>query len=277
MARPPVSLRPLRRSALLVVLLAACSSSVSEPLPGSPAPPDPQAPDLPPDGPFDASVEGPKGPPPQLPLAQSPGAAPISGGTLLVAADGHTVVASDPERDVVFVGDLDAPPGLATIALRAGDEPGRVIEDGARRVHVALRRGGALVTIDLAKGAVIGRRDVCPAPRGIAYDAAADAVVVACATGELVTLPAGGGPATRTMDLGRDLRDVVVGQRELLVSRFRTGDVLHVDASGAITRTESLAAVEAPNGDVGGLKDLGTMTPSVAWRMRPAPDGGAIV
>ena len=37
---------------------------------------------------------------------------------------------------------------LATVALNAGDEPGRVVADAAGRVHVALRRGGALVSID---------------------------------------------------------------------------------------------------------------------------------
>ena len=45
-------------------------------------------------------------------------------------------------------------------ALNAGDEPGRVVEDGAGRVHVALRRGGALVSID----PVDGRRSSRAAP-----------------------------------------------------------------------------------------------------------------
>ena len=226
----------------------------------------------------DASVPAFHGPPPVFVSASHPDAVPISGGTLLIAADGHTAVAADPDRDSVFVGDVDSVAPLATIALRAGDEPGRLVEDGARRVHVALRRGGAIVTIDLATRAIIARRDACPAPRGLAYDAAADTILVACATGELVTFPAAGGAATRTVSLGRDLRDVVVSGNELLVSRFRSGDILHVDATGAVTRTETLASVEMPAGGIGGgLKDLDTMTPSVAWRMIPRADGGAFV
>ncbi len=267
-----------RRAALLLGFVAACSSGADATSP-APASLDIPGVDSPSEGALDASAQVPRGPSPEFTAARSPGAAPISGGTLLVGADGHTVVAADPERDVLFVGNLDLPPALATIALRPGDEPGRLVEDAAHRVHVALRRGGALVTVDVSKGTVLARRDVCPAPRGVAYDAAADSVIVACATGELVTFDAAGGPATRTLSLGRDLRDVVVGPSELLVTRFRSGEVLHVDAKGTVTRTETLASIEMPvvSGGGLGLKDLGTMTPAVAWRMRARSDGGANV
>src|SRR4051812_46886314 len=73
---------------------------------------------------------------------------PISGGTLIVLHDGLTAVAADPEHDRVVVVDLAATSVSSTIALGAGDEPGRLVEDGAGRVHVALRGGGALLTID---------------------------------------------------------------------------------------------------------------------------------
>ena len=99
--------------------------------------------------------------------------------------------------------------------LQPGDEPGRVVEDGAGRVDVVLRRGGAVATIDPKSATVAARRAVCSAPRGIAYQAATDQLTeqlqVACAGGELVALPAAGGAATRTVMLDRDLRDVVVG------------------------------------------------------------------
>src|SRR4051812_18129802 len=58
---------------------------------------------------------------------------PISGGTLLVSRDG-LVVAADADRDAVFVVDLEQR-HVDTIALAAGDEPGRAVEDSNGRVH----------------------------------------------------------------------------------------------------------------------------------------------
>src|SRR5262249_11573316 len=138
---------------------------------------------------------------------------------LRVLSDGHTAVAADPDRDRVYVVDLVAHAVTSTVLLAHGDEPGRVIEDAAGRVHVALRRGGALVTIALATGAVTSRRAVCAAPRGLAYDPATDLVHVACAGGELVSLPAAGGAVFRSVTIDPDLRDVMVAGDQLLVSR----------------------------------------------------------
>ena len=39
-----------------------------------------------------------------------------------------------------------------SVPLQPGDEPGRLVEDAQGLVHVALRRGAALVTIDPATG-----------------------------------------------------------------------------------------------------------------------------
>src|SRR5207247_434215 len=139
------------------------------------------------------------------------------------------------DRDVVYVVDLKTRSVRATAALWAGDEPGRLVEDGGGLAHVALRRGGAVVTIDPATGLITGRQSVCAAPRGLAYDKANDLVHVACAEGTLVSLRAGGG-ISRTVTLRRDLRDVVVtGAGKLLVSTFKSADVLSVDAGGAVT------------------------------------------
>ena len=74
--------------------------------------------------------------------------------------------------------------------LQPGDEPGRVIEDAAGHVHVALRRGGALVSIDPLRAARCWRAaPICPAPRGVAYDATLDVVYVACSDGLLANFP----------------------------------------------------------------------------------------
>jgi mono/diheme cytochrome c family protein len=198
---------------------------------------------------------------------------PISGGTLAVLKDGVTAVAADPDRDTVSIVELGGNNRLrATVQLQSHDEPGRLVEDGAGRVHVALRRGGALVTIDPQAGTILARRNVCAIPRGVAYDPATSLVHVACMDGQLVSLPAAGGAATRVVQLPRDLRDVVVDGNQLLVSRFRSAQVLTVDASGNVTGTDvpptysdSLVRGNAP------------FTPSTAWQMRAAPQGGALL
>jgi hypothetical protein len=206
------------------------------------------------------TIETPADPPP-----------PMSGGTLLVLADGHTAVASDPDRDQIWTADLATGKPTASVALGLHDEPGRLVEDAAGRVHVVLRRGGALVTVDPQTGTLLFERAVCPVPRGVAYDPARDLVYVACLGGELVSLPAAGGAAVRTLSLQGDLRDVVLDGDNLLVSRFRSGDVLVVDAgSGEVSATINLAESSNPAAH-GGAR----FTPSTAWRMRPSPGGGA--
>ena len=182
------------------------------------------------------------------PAALPGGAEPpaISGGTLLVLADGTTAVAADPDRDVVWIVDLSTQSLLQQVALQPGDEPGRVAEDAAGRVHVALRRGGALLSIDPMAGNVLARRPVCPAPRGLAYDASADALHVACMDGRLVTLPAAGGAATRTVQVDSDLRDVVIQGGELYVSRFRAAELLQLAADGTVAQRITLPVAPIP-------------------------------
>jgi mono/diheme cytochrome c family protein len=92
-----------------------------------------------------------------------------------------------------------------------------------------------------------------------------DRVHVACAGGELVSLPAAGGDAVRTITLERDLRDVVVVGAQLWVSTFRTAQIVVVNADGTVARRLSL-----PH-SFGDFK--GETSPSVAWRMLTMPDG----
>jgi hypothetical protein len=192
-------------------------------------------------------------------------AVPVSGGTLIVAKHGFAV-AADPDRDKVFIASL-SDRMVRTVALQPGDEPGRVVEDDSGRVHVATRSSGAVVSIDIPSAAVVDRRAVCPAPRGIAHDSATGLLHVACQTGELVSLPAAGGDAVRVLKLNRDLRDVLVQGTRLIVSRFKTAQMLVVDENGRVTST-----VNAPDSNFGfggGLDPNATRTPSVAWRMVP--------
>src|SRR4051812_5577022 len=83
---------------------------------------------------------------------------PISGGTLLITRDALHVVAADPDTDRVYVAGMGVfsgcddcattPKLMASIQLTRGEEPGRIAEDAFGRVHVVLRRGGAIATID---------------------------------------------------------------------------------------------------------------------------------
>jgi mono/diheme cytochrome c family protein len=193
----------------------------------------------------------------------------ITGGTLLVTKDGRAV-ASDPERDQVYVVNLRAQT-VTTLPLQAGDEPGRLVEDDEGLVHVALRRGGAVASIALGptpvsqSPTVIARRSVCPAPRGITFDATTGNLLIACVGGELVTMPAalGAGAAT-TVRLDQDLRDVFVVGGTTFVTRMRTAELLAVGVEGAVIERQS-----APVSSLG-------MAPDVAWRtvLAPAAAGG---
>jgi hypothetical protein len=195
---------------------------------------------------------------------------PVSGGTLTVIAAGHRAAVADPDRDQVAIVDLDALTVSATIPLEKRDEPGRIVEDAAGNVHVVLRGSGAIAALDPVAGVVLGRRPVCAHPRGLAYDAKADVLHVACAGGELVTFPASG-DAIRQLKLDRDLRDVVIDGDRLLVSRFRTAELLVVEADGHVSARMKPQMLPSLDGGANGF------TPAVAWRTIPAPGGGAIM
>lgn len=272
----------LRRTAFLsALLLAGCSQAgpsaapileqgdtPAQPPPASVsedagAPPILQLPDAAPPTPFDGSVPT----PPPIPVShpifgatiiQPVAPPPLSGGTLRLGNDGQHAFASDPDRDAFYSVDL-VHLSSTEVALQAGDEPGRLVEDAAARMHVVLRGAGAVATIDAVKGAVLWRRPVCARPRGIDYDAASDTVLVACAGGQLVTLPAGGGAATRTVQVEPDLRDVVVLGGKVYVSEFRSAAVLQLAADGTIA--SRLTGLSSLNGA------------GVAWRMIGTPSG----
>jgi DNA-binding beta-propeller fold protein YncE len=194
---------------------------------------------------------------------------PISGGTLLVTADGVRAVAADPDRDRVWIVDLAARRVQYEIVLAAGDEPGRVAEDAHGRVHVALRRGGALVTVDPTSGVMEARTPVCAAPRGVAYDPGEDVLHVACLGGDLVTLNAIDRSVLRRVRLDRDLRDVVVRDGRLMVSRFRSAELLDVTATGALAGRFRLPQFTA--------ESFHAFDPAVAWRTAALPDGALLV
>jgi DNA-binding beta-propeller fold protein YncE len=182
----------------------------------------------------------------------------------LVLADGKTAVASDPDRDAIYVVDTFAGVLTHTVTLTPGDEPGRVIEDGAGRVHVALRSGGAVVTLDPATGKLTDRAQVCPAPRGLAWDSSSNSVWVACATGELMALPAGGGAATTQWVVERDIRDITVTNGAITLSKFRSAELLRISSSGTVVRRDAMPTVSS-------------FVPHVARRTFALPSGDTMV
>jgi mono/diheme cytochrome c family protein len=212
--------------------------------------------------------------PPEVPAPVVPeatpymAARPVSGGTLLVLADGRTAAASDADRDQVYLVDLGAGRLRGAVTLNMSDEPGRLVEDAAGRLHVVLRGGGAVVSIDSASGTILARRALCAAPRGIAFDRGTDELHVACAGGELVSIAADPTVTAprRALTLERDLRDVLVVGDRVLVSSFRSAQVTTVDKEGKTSVTG------LPSGP-----SFGRSSPAVAWRMIAGPDSQPVV
>ena len=155
------------------------------------------------------------------------------------------MVVADPERDSVSIVDLMGVKLRHTIALDPGDEPGRSVEDAKGQVHVALRRGGAVLTVDPVAGTVVRRTSTCKAPRGLAFDSLTNLVHVACEEGKLVSIESETGKITRTLTLEPDLRDVIVRGGELWVTRLKSAQVLRLKSDGAVihaSRRQSRAA-----------------------------------
>src|SRR5262245_17091138 len=213
---------------------------------------------------------------------REPWGVPITGGTITASRDGQHAVIADPDRDRIFSLDLSGRAVTGELELDPGAQPGRVLEDGIGRIHVALRGSGSVITLASAAAFEVREtRYACAEPRGLAYDAARDAIHVACAGGELVTFPAGGGAAIRSLRLDRDLRDVVVSGDQLLVTRFRSAEILTLDAAGSIIARALPPTVQRTIGFGGpiapGDAPLVDSTPTVAWRTIALPDGRIVM
>ncbi|HEU5076634.1 MAG TPA: cytochrome c [Polyangiaceae bacterium] len=160
-------------------------------------------------------------------------AVPIAGGTLTVTPDGAYAVAADADRARIFVVKL-ADRSVAEVAMPAGAEPGRVIAGRPPLLYALGRRSGALYSIDPISASVTREVHVCAAPRGLAYDSATAKVHVTCHSGKLLTLDAQTLDLERELALDVDLRDVVVTGTQLLVSRFRSAEVLLLSEDGEL-------------------------------------------
>lgn len=181
---------------------------------------------------------------------------PIAGGTLTIVGE-SVAVASDPDRDVVHVVDLDSRALRHTIALDAGDEPGRVVDGDGGVAHVVLRGFGGIATIDVDAGTVLARHRLCADPRGVAMDPGDGTLHVACAEGTLLQVDLDGTVLTRT-ELEPDLRDVVVLDGEVYASVFRAAALVRAD------------------GERAQLPGVGSRIARVAWKTWAEPRTGAI-
>lgn len=202
---------------------------------------------------------------------------PISGGTLATGRIGfdEVAVASDPEHDQVWILDpkQDQPRGKISFPERA--EPGRVVIAG-EQAFVVLRGTGELAQIDIPTAKLVARRSLCVAPRGVDVDVEANLLVVVCMDGSLHQLEASTLNPIATYQLDRDLRDVVIQGEEILVSRFRSAEILVLQKDGTQRDRKTPGAQRLSNFGQNGTEEI-LSTPSVAWRMLRSPDGGALV
>jgi DNA-binding beta-propeller fold protein YncE len=195
--------------------------------------------------------------------------APIAGGTLLVTRDGHAV-ASDPDRDQLHVVEL-ATQKVVSVELQAGDEPGRLVEGPDGTVFVATRRGGVVLAVDTVKGTA-RRFPVCTAPRGIAFDATQSKLFVACRSGVLAVLDSESGEVKARHRLDADLRDVLLSGDNLVITRFKTAELMVVSRDGEVLRRSKPTVLPAS-----GVVGPAGVTPTVAFRALALPSGGVLV
>ncbi|HYO96201.1 MAG TPA: hypothetical protein VER33_16900, partial [Polyangiaceae bacterium] len=145
-------------------------------------------------------------------------------------------------------------------------------------------RGGAVVSIDPVSGMQLARQPVCKAPRGLAFESATGLLHVACAEGKLVSFNPDTKVVTRTLELGADLRDVMVRGSELWITRFKSAEVVRIQSEGSVlaplrfpeTAASLARVIKQPDGE---LLDFlpARARAEVAWRAVPIATGGAVV
>lgn len=196
---------------------------------------------------------------------------PLFGGTVTLAGGGDFAVVSDPERDLIHVVNVPDQRVVGQVSLPRGSQPTRGVEDGRGNVRVILRGTGQLATIRVASASLLRSESVCPEPRGLTWDPAQRATQVACAGGELVTIPAEGSVQVRRVD--GELRDAVMTKAGLRVSTFRSAELLNpADEVGKETR------LTPPSNGLAPINGVTTaFTPTVAWRTLATPSGRVVM
>ncbi|MDP3502086.1 MAG: hypothetical protein Q8S33_17245 [Myxococcales bacterium] len=190
--------------------------------------------------------------------------APLLGGTITTAGGGDFAVVSDAERDLLYVVNVRTRSLRSTIRLPTGSQPTRGVEDNLGQVRVALRGTGQIATIAISSGSLVRTDSVCPEPRGVAWDSTKATLLVACASGELVSVPNAGSTTVRR--LGAELRDVLVHNGKIRVSTFRSAQLLDV--------AETVTPLALPRISLPPVRGTETsFDPAVAWRTVSTPNG----
>jgi hypothetical protein len=205
----------------------------------------------------------------QRPAVKTP-QVPLLGGTVTLAGGGDFAVVSDPERDRIHVVDVVGRQVTGRISLPPGSQPTRGVEDGRGNVRVVLRGTGQVATVRVASATLARTESVCPEPRGIAWDPGQRAAIVACAGGELVTIPSEGSIRVRRLDA--ELRDVMVVGGRVRVSTFRSAELLTLGEEGEERRVTPPSNALPP---VNGAETA--FTPGVAWRTLTTPSGQTVM
>jgi hypothetical protein len=205
----------------------------------------------------------------------------ISGGTLSIAPDGKFAVASDPDRDRVYVVNLETQ-AVHPVQLARGAEPGRVVVDRDGVAHVSLRSGGELVAIDVDHARVLRSAAVCQHPRGLALNADDTRVLVACAEGVLVTVRKETYEEVVRAFIDHDLRDVVVSKSgRTWVSRYRSAELIEVSDWGLELGRRDPASLRGTRFTVDEFgyehaQDV-TLRPRLAWRTTLSTTGEPVM
>ena len=188
----------------------------------------------------------------------------ISGGTLAVHPSGAVAVVADPARGQIFVVDLATQTTRGRIDLDG--EPGRAVIDSAGAfAYVTDRTGTTVARIDVATGELASTIDTCQSPRGLALTDDST-LYVACQTGALQRIDAATGAQVRSTWIADDLRDVLVSQGRVFVTRFRAAELIEVNAAGEIVSRRTPP-------DLGGRDEAKPTQPNTAWRTIARDDG----
>ncbi len=233
------------------------------------------------------------------PLTAVPFAPAFSGHHLAVLGD--VAIVLDPEGSTddgqhpqIFLVSLTDRGVLATLALPAGANPQAVVVASDNNVYVVVTGLGGVYPIDVAHQTLGEFSSVCEAP----VDAAANGpnLVVACLSGELVTMTAQG---VTSQSMGVGLSRVAVDPLGHVFVATQSAQVIQVDSQTKVTpATVALPAlnkrtavpttprrlIPLPTGGVamlyqqsmtGELTDTGTMDPPTDGSTTPPPDGSS--
>jgi mono/diheme cytochrome c family protein len=186
-------------------------------------------------------------------------AVPLTTGTLAVTSDATRALVSDADRASVFVVSLESGD---VRSLNVGTEalPGKVAVDGLGFGYVILRGTNQILRVDLTEAAPPERAGTCRAPEGLALSPDQARIYVACRSGEFETLDRATLAPLGSVTLDGDLRDVVTSGQRVVVSRFRSAELLVLDQQASLLFRMNLGAGS-----------------QVAWRMLARSDGKVVV